>query len=110
MAKNDKYVVIKREAWDSFKTYYTRNKNFLDCIDELEKADLDGAEVIRHQDITAAPIFWHYAQSMSGFVDVQDILGRPLDDDTKRRLLKIAEHFTEAAHEAEECDHAKLPD
>lgn len=68
---------------------------------------LEDAEVIRHQDITAAPIFHHYASSMETVIELAQHFGAEVDVE---QLRAVAEHFMEAAITSERHPNRKLPD
>lgn len=107
--KNDKYFVCKIDDLDdTFKALGdTVDRDIMSRFRKgLEDIELGGAEVIRHQDITAAPIFHHYASSIMTIVELADKFNTPID---KRGLTAIADHFHEAAEAAERVEH-KLPD
>jgi hypothetical protein len=68
---------------------------------------LEDAEVIRHQDIIAAPIFHHYASSIETVIELAQHFGVEVDED---QLRSVAEHFMEAAMASERHQNHKLPD
>lgn len=103
-----KYAVLKWNDWEAIKTALTggglRNAFF-------ETLPLDDAEVIRHQDVTAAAIFYHYSQTIQNFLDMaESLLGEELDPERRMSLLSIAMHFGAAAEAAESHPRRKLPD
>ena len=67
---------------------------------------ISDAEVIRHQDIAAAPIYSAYAHMIISFADLLH-----LDSSTRSaELTAIADHFHHAALLAEEHPFKRLPD
>lgn len=99
-----KYAVLKWEDW----------RKLVGGIVSFKEWDVDGlllqdAEVIRGQDVTAAPVFHAYASIINSFSDLLASRGvQPVarHDD----LLAIADHFHEAALRSEARADRKLPD
>lgn len=91
-----KYAVLKMDDWELL----------VGRDDALLLAD---AEVIRGQDLTAAPIFHAYANIIGSFIELMPYLptaARGRCDE----LLAIADHFHEAALASEARVDRKLPD
>lgn len=105
-----KYVVFKQSDWDEFTDWLADALRGESCPLPFELGD---AEVIRKQDITAAPIFHHYASQLLTMAEMAastfDVAG-PEAQATLRRLREIADHFHEAAVDAEQWPVKKVPD
>lgn len=102
-----KYMVFKRSDYlAAMDECQTSGAHIM--LQKLEGVQLLDAEVIRHQDLTAAPIFWHYSQQLHTLIEMADAVGVPLA--SRSRLLEIASYFGLAAHAAEEHPNRKLPD
>lgn len=98
--------------------------DWLDILDALDKGHrigpsmavqmlLQDAEVIRHQDVTSAPIFHAYAGIILSYVEVLSTIGDPdpyIESEVIQGLQAIADHFHEAALKAEKHPAKKLPD
>ena len=104
-----KYIVFKSEDWDAFRdAMIAHPQGIIAAQDVPTPLPVVDAEVIRHQDITSAPIFYLYSQQLHHFIDMAQMVGMPLENEG--HLLKIAEHFGEAAVKAEQSAKKKLPD
>ena len=102
---NDKYFVCKKS---DLRELFKRFNNPMDeaLLREVTDLELPDAEVIRQQDITAAPIFHHYSSGINTLIELADSFAIPVN---RLRLREIADHFHEAAMAAEQADH-KIPD
>jgi hypothetical protein len=96
-----KYAVFKWEDYDEMKI--VANGMF---ASGFEKARIKDAEVIRHQDVFAAPAFFEYAQSIRTAIEILEHLGVPAPD----HLQGIADYFMGAGERASKCRTTKLPD
>lgn len=109
---DSKYVVFKSEDWSLFadamgEDGVHQGGQFGIYITELSDRMLSDAEVIRHQDITAAPIFHHYASAIETILELAQQVGLNVNE---ADLRQVADHFHQAAVAAENHPHRKLPD
>lgn len=97
---SEKYVVFKRSDW---------NELLISHREHVKSFQVEDAEVIRHQDITAAPIFSTYAHMIISFRDLlyRDQPGVPPG---WASLTEIADYFAAAADKAEAYPNKRLPD
>lgn len=102
-----KYVVFKTEDWQ-------RVSNALrlevpgDIVDDINSRIITDAEVIRHQDITSASIFYHYASTVESFAEIGLHLFN-MSDEQARELRRIADYFAQAADAARHHPAKRLP-
>lgn len=101
---NNKYAVLKLSDWNRVRRALWASGNSLAA--EMDRIVLPDAEVIRHQDITSAPIFYHYASGIQSLIELGTTTGIELDYEN---LRAIADHFHKAAMEAENHPHKKIP-
>lgn len=72
---------------------------------KLAKIEIPDAEVIRHQDLTAAPCLYAYAAIIQSFAELRN------DPEEKQRLLCISDWAHDAAYKSEKLGYRrKLPD
>lgn len=105
---SSKYLVVKREAFDGLEKAVGFDSNSWtpeNLIAKLRGFDLDDAEVIRQQDITAAPIFYCYASLMRSYAELP---GQP--EDRVERLHHAGDWAMNAAALAEKHPDRKYPD
>ena len=95
-----KYAILKWEDWQTLLNQEPTGACWMDLL-------VADGEVIRKQDITAAPIFHHYASQINTFIELGKKFGLPFDFG---RLEQIAEHFHNAALDAEALPVHKIPD
>lgn len=102
MAKN-KYIVFKKDEfqrwWSQSSVCQTQHEIPLPFI-------LQDAEVIRHHDPNAAPLFFHYASAMETLVEMAQANSIPVDE---RVMLDAAEHFREASVKSQNHPNKHLP-
>lgn len=73
---------------------------------KFESLRLKDAEVIRHQDIFAAPALFEYAQSIRTAIEIMEKCGvKPPE-----HLQSVADYFMSAGERASKCRTTKLPD
>jgi hypothetical protein len=98
--ESPKYAVIKWKDWTDICKQQGSGQDF-------EEMRLKDAEVIRKQDITAAPIFHHYASQIATFIELGKKFGLPFDFS---ELEQIRDHFHNAALDSENLPVHKIPD
>jgi hypothetical protein len=98
-----KYAILKWEDWELIK----RQRSFTG--DSLDSMLLNDAEVIRGQDITAAPIFHAYSSIILSFMEFLNP-GPGIGSERLNYLQQVSDHFHEAALKSEARDDRKLPD
>lgn len=105
MAYDNKYIVFKREDWETIVDdfYVIKDKNKMN--DWVRKTQLLDAVVIRTRDAFAAAALHTYANSIA---IAARVLGE-LAPATRDRLQSIADYFHERAIEASDVK-TKLPD
>ena len=113
-ANHPKYAVLKWDDWEHLLEVLELVDDPFEgptAVDMAKAYALEDAEVIRKQDITSGPVFHLYANLIRSFVD---LLQGPLPiTDRYDALQEIADHFHEAANEADEIRSrggARLPD
>jgi len=74
--------------------------------DDFERSRLKDAEVIRHQDIFAAPALFEYAQSIRTAIEIMEKCGVTPPE----HLQSVADYFMAAGERASKCRTTKLPD
>lgn len=104
-----KYVVLKIEDWDDIRTRFSYADPKL--IDHIDKLPVPDAEVIRKQDITAGPIFHLYSHLLHSYMELLASSAIVMDETVDiDYLLGVADHFHEAAVDADQWPVKKLPD
>jgi hypothetical protein len=101
-----KYVVIKKSELEKLEG---RSLHF-GVFEKIRSLDLEDAEVIRGQDLTAASIFYHYASSMQAMAELIEHMRLPMVPEYVKKLRDIADYFFDAAHRSEQRTDRKLPD
>jgi hypothetical protein len=97
-----KYAVLKWDDWENLKKVTAK------AIPGLDAWRVQDAEVIRQQDLTAAPLFYAYASIIHSFADLASQTGTPTQYES---LREVADHFMGAAETSEALgEHRKLPD
>lgn len=100
-----KYIVFKVEDFDNF-VEKAHDQGFADYILPPE---IEDAEVIRGQDIAAAPIFHTYASMILSYRQI--LASRVgIQQSEQQDLIRIADHFHLAAVKAEGNPNRRLPD
>lgn len=100
-----KYAVFK---WDEFNAMALAIFDGEPIDDLVDRYRVKDAEVIRHQDLTAAPLFYAYASIIHSFADLASQSGTLTQYES---LREIADHFMSAAEVSEALgEHRKLPD
>jgi hypothetical protein len=111
---SDKYVVFKCEDWDPF----------IEILSHLHWTGAGGeepgqalltsmpepvadAEVFRHKDLVAAPIFYNASSIYQSYLE---LVGSHLTDDQRSYMREVVDHFFEAAEKATGLPNRKLPD
>jgi len=112
---NDKYIVLKRKHFEglmedsrSLVAEYPVVSRILERLEELELPD---AEVIRHQDLFAAPGLFAYANVIQTGLDLMFPDG-PVEAtrEVRSHLADIRDYFWQAAQESNDHPHKKIPD
>lgn len=103
-----KYAVLRWDDWRKVRDAAQTNTpgSIHPSVNWPHDLLVSDAEVVRKQDITSGPIFHTYANVMYTYREFAPIHMRD-------SLLAIADHFAEAAAEADEIrreGNAKLPD
>ena len=102
-----KYAVLKWKDWKLL-VDLAHNIGAPDILRHLIASRIQDAEVIRHQDLTAAPLFHSYASSIHSFMDLLKSRGM-LTPSMEAEMTGIADHFHDAANKSEALEHRKLP-
>lgn len=109
--KDDKYAVFKIGDWIEEWKQHQDPGDAPHPLTDLQRKRLDDAVVIRTQDVFAGPALHAYAANISTAISV--IKSLPIDaieiDEAVARLQSIADHFHEAALEADDKV-GKIPD
>jgi hypothetical protein len=111
---SEKYVVFKVEEWDPFvetlsHLYWTGaggeepGQAILTAMPE----PVPDAEVFRHQDLVAAPIFYNASSIYQSYLE---LARATMTDDEKEYMREVIDHFFEAAEKATGLPNRKLPD
>lgn len=104
-----KYVVIKKSDLDEYLDTWEGTLGGSPALrSDLESIDLQDAEVIRGQDLTAASIFYHYASTLQSYAEILE-QAEGVSNRVKH-LREVADYFFEAAHRSEQRQDRKLPD
>lgn len=105
MAIENKYVVLKKEDWEAFKTYPGATPKF--------PTPLDGCVVLRYQDIFTASALYEYAGLVTTVVEVMKQTGLAKDELSGydvESLEELARTFMSLGDEATEWKIRKIPD
>lgn len=108
--KDDKYAVFKIGDWLEEWKQWQDPGDALHPLTDLQRKRLDDAVVIRTQDVFAGPALHAYAANISTAISV--IRGAEDSGELAKvadRLQAIADHFHEAALEADDKA-GKIPD
>lgn len=103
MNDGDKYVVFKREDWQTY----------LGSLRSVWQGSLPGSlesVVLRPTDIFGAPALYGYAHLVQTFLEVERLTGGSLSDDQYRSLEKLADYFVETAKDWQRRGGQRLPD
>jgi hypothetical protein len=111
---SDKYVTFKAAEWDEF-TRVLANLHILPTEGESEvqavltymPEPVADAEVFRHQDLVAAPIFYNASSIYQSYLE---LARATMTDDEKEYMREVIDHFFEAAEKATGLPSRKLPD
>jgi hypothetical protein len=96
-----KYAVFK---WEHYREMsIVANGMFAKGFEQMRLKD---AEVIRHQDIFAAPALYEYAQSIRTAIEIMEKCGVTPPE----HLQSVADYFMAAGERASKCRTTKLPD
>lgn len=105
-----KYIVWKVTDWDqAWDNFQTDDSGLLVPLEGLLSLALDDAEVIRKQDILSEMGYSAYAHG-AGTIRRTLLDANAISDQEAKRLVTIADHFFEAAEDARDWPHKKLPD
>jgi hypothetical protein len=108
---SDKYVVFPVDAWDQFIKALSEPATI-----DIEQAmamltllpePVPDAEVFRHKDLVAAPIFYNASSIYQSYLE---LVGNHLTDDQRAYMREVVDHFFEAAEKATGLPGRKLPD
>jgi hypothetical protein len=108
----EKYVTFKATDWDQFMAQLTRTDihqagyDNADIVNMLPDPVAD-AEVFRHQDLVAAPIF--YAASAI-YQSYYELMFDHLITERRIYMQEVIDHFFEAAEKSTGLPSRKLPD
>jgi hypothetical protein len=108
---SEKYVVFHVDAWDEFIKTLSEPATI-----DIEQAmamltllpePVPDAEVFRHQDLVAAPIFYNASSIYQSYLE----LARATMTDAEKEYMRVViDHFFEAAEKATGLPNRKLPD
>jgi hypothetical protein len=108
---SEKYVVFHVDVWDEFIKTLSEPATI-----DIEQAvamltllpePVADAEVFRHQDLVAAPIFYNASSIYQSYLE---LVGNHLTDDQRSYMREVVDHFFEAAEKATGLPNRKLPD
>lgn len=103
--QHPKYAVLHWSDWEHILGEIEHRTG--QPMDDIRVPD---AEVIRHQDITAAPTFFNYSSTVIGFRDLLIEAGVIAKGSTvDEELTEIADHFHWAGSEATLNPNRRLP-
>jgi hypothetical protein len=103
---SEKYVVFHVDAWDDFIRELSLRDEGQDILNLLPEPVPD-AEVFRHQDLVAAPIFYNASSIYQSYLE----LARATMTDAEKEYMRVViDHFFEAAEKATGLPNRKLPD
>jgi hypothetical protein len=103
---SEKYVVFHVDAWDDFIRELSLRDEGQDILNLLPEPVPD-AEVFRHQDLVAAPIFYNASSIYQSYLE----LARTTMTDAEKEYMRVViDHFFEAAEKATGLPNRKLPD
>jgi hypothetical protein len=105
---SEKYVCFHVDAWDQFIHNLQAQPGAQDgFLLTLLPEPVPDAEVFRHQDLVAAPIFYNASSIYQSYLE---LVGSHLTDDQRAYMREVVDHFFEAAEKATGLPNRKLPD
>lgn len=106
-----KYAVLKWDDWRALRNAACEQDIAFNWPEDMpDRLLVSDAEVIRAQDVTAAPLFHMYANLVQTF---RDLMTNHISDANDDNLSRIADHFHQAGVEADALRASggtKLPD
>lgn len=109
---SDKYIVYKAEDWDHFVRLMTNlmvknaDEEVVPVFSFFPEAVAD-AEVFRHQDLVAAPIFYNASSIYQSYLE---LMKDHLTPAQVEYMKEVVDHFFEAAERSTGLPSRKLPD
>jgi hypothetical protein len=110
----EKYVCFRVEDWDKFiKRLSTIGHpdeaqwSATTILENMLPDAVPDAEVFRHQDLVAAPIFYAASSIYQSYIE---LMGLTLSAEETEYLQGVVEHFFEAAERSKGLPTHKLPD
>jgi hypothetical protein len=108
---SEKYVVFKVAEWDEFILKVDHGLRHgdqePDGVLTLLPEPVPDAEVFRHQDLVAAPIFYNASSIYQSYLE----LSRATMTDAQQEYMReVIDHFFEAAEKSTGLPQRKLPD
>jgi hypothetical protein len=102
---SEKYVSFKAAEWDDFVRGLREDE--ADDILAAMPEPVPDAEVFRHQDLVAAPIFYNASSIYQSYLE---LARATMTDAEKEYMREVIDHFFEAAEKATGLPNRKLPD
>jgi hypothetical protein len=105
---SEKYVVFHVDAWDQFiRDLSGRSDPEYGDVLTFMPDPVPDAEVFRHQDLVAAPIFYNASSIYQSYLE----LSRATMTDAQQEYMReVIDHFFEAAEKSTGLPQRKLPD
>jgi hypothetical protein len=102
---SEKYVCFPVDAWDQF-IHYLNGVGDDDLFVNLPEPVPD-AEVFRHQDLVAAPIFYNASSIYQSYLELSRAT---MTSEQQEYMREVIDHFFEAAEKSTGLPNRKLPD
>jgi hypothetical protein len=102
---SDKYITFKVAEWDDF-VRGLRDDEADDILAAMPEPVPD-AEVFRHQDLVAAPIFYNASSIYQSYLE---LVGHTMTGPEREYMKEVVDHFFEAAERSMGLPKRKLPD
>jgi hypothetical protein len=112
---SEKYVVFKVEEWDPFIEVLSHlhwvggggGEEPGQAVLTNMPEPVPDAEVFRHQDLVAAPIFYNASSIYQSYLE---LVGHTMTDSEREYMKEVVDHFFEAAERSMGLPKRKLPD
>jgi hypothetical protein len=102
---SEKYVTFHVDAWDRFIASLRAEGSEAVLVDIPDP--IPDAEVFRHQDLVAAPIFYNASSIYQSYLE---LARTTMTEAEKEYMREVIDHFFEAAEKATGLPNRKLPD